>query len=169
MARRPKGSYVRNTPDWYFNNACSVGTNNPGAPGLHAVCDLFNNAQDGSNFYVYGLMTFNLGTASIRVQQIQGHAPGTGGPGAGNGPAYAVNASGGQPPGLLYIDFIAGATQPITDPYIFSTLSNIDEYILPTGPLMIIPPGYSLRLLNNAVAFGFQCWIYYVTLRDQGG
>jgi hypothetical protein len=151
---------IQNNLVWNSDNAASVGANNPGAPGTHAVCDLFNNAQDGSSLYIYALMTFNLGTESIRVQQVQGHTPGT-----SQGPSYSVNAGGGQPPGILYIDQIAGSTQPNTDPYIFGTLSNQDEYIIPAGPIMILPPGYSMRLLNNAVQFGFQCWIYYLSQR----
>jgi hypothetical protein len=164
MARKPKGSYVRTTPDWYFNHAASVGANNPGSPGTHAVVDLFNDAQDGSLLYIYELMTFNLGTESIRVQQFNGHTAG-----ASSGPTYPVNPNVGKLPGFVYIDQIAGATQPNTDPYIFGTLSNQDEYINPHGPIMIVPPGYSCRLLNNAVQFGFQFWIYYVALRDSGG
>lgn len=164
MARRPKGSYFRNTPDWFFNLAASVGANNPGSAGTNAVCDLFNDASDGSLLYIYAIESFNLGTQSIRVQQFSGHV--TGGT---SGPSYAVNPNVGKLPGTLYIAQIAGISQPNTDPYIFSVNSTSDEYINPGGPVMIVPPGYSCRLYNNAVAFGFTCWFYYVVLRDQGG
>jgi|SRR5579859_1019326 len=163
MARKPKGSYFLNTPDWFFNLTASVGANNPGASGTHAVCDLFNDAQDGSLLYIYAIESFNQGTVSIRVQQVHGHTAGT-----SDGPSYPINPNVGQLPGHLYIDQIAGFTQPNTDPYIFSVGALADEFIQPGGPAMILPPGYSCRLYNNAVAFGFTCWFYYVVLRDSG-
>lgn len=164
MARTPKGSYFRNTPDWFFNNAASVGANNPGAPGTNAVCDLFNNATDGSLLYIYAIESFNQGTESIRVQQFHGHTGGT-----SDGPAYSINPLVGTPFGHLYIDQIAGISNPVTDPYIFSVNALADEFVQPDGPAMIVPPGYSCRLYNNAVAFGFTCWFYYVVLQDGGG
>lgn len=164
MSRRPKGSYFRNTPDWFFNQAASVGANNPGAAGTNAVCDLYNDAPDGSLLYIYSIESFNQGTQSIRVQQFKGHTAG-----ASQGRSYPINPNMAQPPGTLFIDQIAGLSQPTTDPYIFSVNSTSDEFVQPGGPAMILPPGFSCRLYNNAVAFGFTCWFYYVVLRDQGG
>lgn len=163
MARTPKGSYFLNTPDWFFNRAASVGANNPGQAGSFAVTDLYNNAQDGSLLYIYAIESFNQGTESIRVQQVHGHVAG-----AQDGPAYPINPNVGTLPGHLYIDQVSNFDKPITDPYIFSVNATADEFVQPGGPCMIVPPGYSCRLANNALAWGFTCWFYYVALRDSG-
>lgn len=160
MPRKPLGVYVRDTPDWFFRNAASVGANNPGQSGLFAVIDLFNDGSAGAMLYVYKLYIQNSGTFSCRIQQIQGHANGV------SGPAYPVRIGAAQPPGTLYIDQISNIDRPNTDPYITSVNAPVVDIIEANGPIAILPPGYSLRVGNNQAAFGFIAWFYYVVLYD---
>ncbi len=163
MARRPKGSYFRNTPDWFFNRAASVGANNPGQVGLFSVTDLFNDATDGSLLYVYEVYLQNSGAFSCRIQQVQGNCGGV------TGPGYPVNFAIGSLPGSLFIGQLASIARPNTDPYISSVNTPAIDFIKPPGPVAIVPPGYSLRVANNQPQFGFIVWFYYVVMSDSGG
>lgn len=158
--RRPKGSYVRNTPDFWALDAYAVGANNPSATGKFAVTDLYNNGQAGQILHVWDLYIQNSGSESIRVQQVQGNV---GGP---NGPPWPIyfNNKGGI--GQIYYNQVASRTSPASDMYITSVNTPVIDRINPPGPVAIIPPGWSLRLINNQTDFGFIAWFYYLVMQD---
>jgi hypothetical protein len=152
-----KGSWARNSPDWLVESACSVGANNPGAVGLFACTDLFNESQSGQYLWVYAITLFNFGSGSIRVQGVQGNCGGVSGPG------YALVVGQAPAAGTLFINQVASNPRPNTDPYITSaSQSPVIDVIEPGGPIMVVPPGYSLRLVSNQTQFGFVGWLYYV-------
>lgn len=152
-----KGTWARNSPDWLVENAASVGANNPGLPGLFCCTDLFNDSAAGQYLWVYKVVVGNSGTFSIRVQQVQGNCGGV------SGPSYPVVIGSPQLPGTLFINQIASHAAPNTDPYITDASSAaLVDLIDPPGPVCVISPGFSLRLVNNQTDFGFVAWFYYV-------
>jgi hypothetical protein len=152
-----KGSWARSSPDWLVENAHSVGANNPGAVGLFACTDLYNDSQGSDYLWVYKVTIGNSGTFSIRAQQVQGNCGGVSGPG------YCVVIGQAAQAGMLFVNQLASFNRPNTDPYLTDASSAaLVDYIDPPGPVCVIPPGFSLRLVNNQTQFGFVAWFYYV-------
>ena len=151
-----KGSWARNSPDWLVENAASGGANNPGAAGLNAVTDLFNDTQSGNYLHVYEVYIQNSGAFSCRVQHVFGNCGGV------TGPCWPVVAGGAQLEGSLFINQLASIDRPNVDPYITSVNAPVVDIVKPGGPIAVLPPGFSLRVANNQTQFGFICWFYYV-------
>lgn len=152
-----KGSWARNSPDWLVEDVTSGGVNNPGAVGLFACTDLFNESEVGEYLWVYKISLVNSGTFSIRVTQVFGNCGGVSGPG--------VPVVIGQPAtaGTIFVNQLASHSIAQVEPYLTGANSSVVvEEISPPGPVAIIPPGYSLRLINNQTQFGFTCWFYWI-------
>jgi hypothetical protein len=148
--RSPLGVYVRQTPDWFVSRGAIAGgffVSSDNTTG--ASVDLFNNANDGSYLHVYRLWVHNDAEGMYAVQQLQGHGANL------FGAAFPVTIGDPTPPGQLYYDETNSGITPPTDDYppdtpILNPLMLGDESGfefqagLP-GPLMVIPPGYSMR------------------------
>src|SRR5215472_3253738 len=71
--RRPKGSYVRPSADFYILDSSSVGgiitVVSPPVPSL----DLFNNATDGTLLHVYEVIVGAQGYGPYAIVPIKGH------------------------------------------------------------------------------------------------
>ena len=163
MPRFPKGTISRIPPDWYASRAASAGCNNPSQPGSFACTDLFNDATDGSYLWVYWLYLQNSGTFSIRVYPFNGHTSGF-----QDGPGLPLNPAVASIPGHVWIGFEGSHAVPITNQYESSVNAPVIDYINPPGPLMIIPPGWSMRCINNQTDFGFVANFYWIAIKDLG-
>jgi len=146
--RRPKGSYVRATPDFFGDRAATVGGVYVVAPPDGVVFDLFNNASDGSYLYVYELWVGNEAGEAYGVTRLKGH-----------GANFLQNAvpvftDGPTLPGELYQDTIGPLFVGIPAPPGFvhsdaligdNVAGSVDIYST-VGPLCVLTPGYSLRV-----------------------
>jgi hypothetical protein len=163
MARKPKGSYFRNSPDWFASRTASAGTNNPSQTGDFAITGLYNNATDGSCLWVWWVSIQNGGAFSIRLYMFNGHTSTF-----QDGPGQPLNPTSPIIPGHVYVGFESSHAVPVTNNYITSINQPVIDFINPPGPVCIIPPGWSLRLASNQTDFGFVANFYWTALPDSG-
>jgi len=148
--RRPKGSYVRQTPDWYIQEGSCVGgiitVVSPPVPSL----DLFNNASDGTLLHVYQVIVGAQGYGPYALQTLQGHGANL----ITN--AFPVVADDARPWGQLYWDsqtaaqtWVSGSPadgQNYGSNYALDATGSTIDSLQTTGPISVLPPGYSLRV-----------------------
>jgi hypothetical protein len=168
----PKGSYIRNTPDWYSHDLCVVGGNGYSTtPGANQVACLYNNATDGSNLYVWGFVF-----ASQSIQQTCGQVyPSFTDSGAGPLNGTRINPALPTPPGQLYFGALPGALNfnqsglgdNSTAPYQFYTQNEGAVVPLELGfPLIIIPPTWSFYFGLNQDYTDLYVTFWYVPMQD---
>lgn len=163
--RRPKGTYVRSTPDW-FTDALAYGGGFYPDPGgafqSFSTFSLFNNDRQGRLLSVYFFSAFWNG-ASIILGDIY---PGSFGTYLAD--ASSVNPLIGAPPGQIFLKTtVVGGSPPnpdITQPSFFFGLGFASAGIGYGAPLAIIPVGSSLRLSNDFVSAesGITFWYNYL-------
>ncbi len=56
--RKPKGQYVRNTGDWFFERAMGGSVTTVASVGQLSTASLYNDATDGSILHVIALEVF---------------------------------------------------------------------------------------------------------------
>jgi hypothetical protein len=170
--RRPKGSYVRNTADWNIAQCASVGGAIQPSGNQGVVFDLFNNATDGSSLHVYEIFTFTGGDDIWTAYGVKGHSANfvanasaivIGNPGPWGALYYGLTPSRGSLP----FDTVISAA------YTFWDVSAIEQHTSAPGPLMVVPPGYSMRVdqpsyISGARAVLLSATFYFVALPDQG-
>jgi len=175
--RTPKGSYVRQTPDWYIHDGSSIGgivtVVSPPVPSL----DLFNNATDGTLLHVYQVIVGAQGYGPYALMTLKGHGANfiTG--------AFPVVADDALPWGQLYWD-----SQTAVQTWVSGTPANGSNYgsayaldatgstidsLQTPGPISVLPPGYSLRVWYP-INFGtgtigtLSASFRYVEIQDRG-
>lgn len=170
--RRPKGSYVRNTADWYIQQSACVGGYYNDRTHHGVIFDLYNNAQDGSSLHLYEMWLSSDGQDNSPVYPVSGHAATL----LSN--SFPIVIGHGGLPGQLYYDLIPAITIPLNTAsagaYIVADVSALWLPMQAPGPLQVIPPGYSLRFRvdwNDAIASGgsiISASYYWTVIRDQG-
>jgi hypothetical protein len=170
--RRPKGSYVRPTADFFIDRCAIGGVFYQSTAGKVPAIELFNNATDGTQLHIYKLWIQNDGGYFYIVTRQTGTMGGT------TVPVYPVIAYGGVPPGIISYADVDSFTYPIPAPFgvgAFIAGNNeagtLDDFSAP-GPICVLAPQTSLRVRwgeqgpsrpgNLAVTF------YYAALPDQG-
>jgi len=146
--RRPKGTYTRNTPDWFGDDWCSIGfaigfLNNDFNTQTWTV---YNNDLLGRSIYIYGVsLVVEQGGGLWVVSQ----------PGVVNGDEVAsgvyLNTSRATAPGLLYFhNFPFNLTNPLLN----------DDIVNPSGCVGFYTPSNNLSPnvqyvvpANNAISF----------------
>jgi hypothetical protein len=173
--RRPKGTYVRPTADWFTDRAATVGGAFDPNAVLATTLDLYNNATDGTNLHVYRLWGFNDAAGHYGVTTLKGH-----------GANFMRNASPvivGNPilPGQLYQDtippqysgFLFPFDTPFSDVLFADNEAGSQDTFAAPGPICVIPPGYSLRvysLCGSGQTHGqmMTASFYFLALPDSG-
>jgi hypothetical protein len=170
--RRPKGSYVRPTGDFFIDRAATVGGFFVPSALLNTSLDLYNNATDGSNLHVYRLWVHNDAETLYFATRVKGHGATL----MQNAVPVVVGA--GALPGQLYYDTQPqlGATfpvdTPLSDAYYFGDESGFQAGFAAPGPLAVILPGFSFRVqtaLKAAITGNLLvATFYFVALPDTG-
>jgi hypothetical protein len=170
--RKPKGSYSRNTPDWFVDNACVVAGAFSNVGTGDVAFDLFNNSNVGEYLHVYRLYVFNDAQGEWGWDAINGHA----GTFVTNG--FAVLDSGRQMPGALYQSVQTSLFS--TDTPFPPTAQGARGWVgdetgtLPDigfdAPIQIISPGNSMRVRTRISSFfgslGLSATFFYVVQRS---
>lgn len=71
-ARKPKGVYARNTPDWFVEAGAGGCALAPAVAAQFGHASLFNDDNAGRSLYVYGLYVINFGATQQDLQLVQG-------------------------------------------------------------------------------------------------
>ncbi len=163
--RRPKGVYIRNTPDWRTDALAYGGTQYPdpgGAFQTFSTISLYNNDQTGRAFQVYFISAFWDGASIILADLFYGTF------GSFAASCSPISPSMANPPGQIFLrtDVVVGNApnpNPIT-PTLYLGLGFASAGIGFSAPLVIVPQGYSLRLVNNirSAESGATFWYTYL-------
>jgi len=164
MARKPKGSYTRSTPDWFLYDLCMGGwyDNVPANP-TYAGISLFNEGQT-SDLHVYSLNYMNSGSDVMAVT-VQKSVLGS----RVNG-CFPVNPNGRTPAAGIYLDHYGAAAPPFVtqnvpaNTQVVLGTAGLPAWGTPNHPLFIIPPGWSVRLTADAQAniWGVGFWFVVI-------
>jgi hypothetical protein len=170
--RKPKGSYSRQTTDFFIDQCMIGGVVFRPANGNSGVVELFNNAVDGSALHLYKLWVQNDASGLYWVTRQTGTQGGT------PVQSYPVVSSGALLPGL--INYASAAQVDWDTPAEFVQPAYIagdneagsqDTFSAP-GPICVLVPGDSLQVFSpsiSAIAAGF-CIVtfYWAVFRDLG-
>ena len=143
MPRKPLGTYVRTTADWFLNESVTGGFNFAGGAGTqHYSISLFNQDAHGRIVLLDGVDIFAPGTITIAYQAFgvdgaitQSPQPIVSGNPLPTGLIYSYSAPSSAPPlqntnrPALMFNFPAGQLNPIP--------------VRARGPLAMLKPGYS--------------------------
>lgn len=149
MPRKPVGTQTRPTADWFAGETAMAGGLAVGAPGGGIQLALFNDAPSGQYLWIWSVSVSTAGDGPYRLDTAEGVAGSflqqgqyiMAGRGAAFGAVYVAPATelGTIPPN----SFSQGAFGNFTD-YSAATLE-----ITAPGPLCVLPPGYSLAVVNE--------------------
>ena len=164
MRRKPKGSYVRTTPDWFSDHLCMGGWyDNVAANPTYAGISLFNEGQQG-DLHVYTINYMNSGSDMMAVT-IQNTALGS-----RVNDCFPVNPNGQRPAAGIFLDHYGAAAPPfvIQNPpantQVVLGTAGLPAFGTPTHPLFIVPPGWSVRLTADAQANIWGVGFWFVVL-----
>lgn len=159
MARRPKGSYSRSTPDWFSGSMAWIGMASGSTGGTYPGAGLYNDSTLGLNLHVVGLeVGAGAGTTSINVVFTQGP------PGYNVGtPGQPVLLNKPAPPGAA---IYTNGSALFAGPHAVFWYGADPVVLMPGWPLWIVPPGYTMWLQSNAqnVYLGATAW--YLPIGD---
>lgn len=167
LFRRPRGTYVRPTPDWFSANAAAVFGFGNGGTGSDPAVLLYNNDTLGRSLFVFGFGATNDGSEVVNWSFF-------------NGPGFQLYASGNpfpidpviaQPVGQLYSGLTAAqdAAPPRSTQeglYLSSSTSiGSQNELVPVFapyPLAIVRPGWSFGAWNLHSILS--AYFYYVVM-----
>jgi len=160
VARSPKGSYFRSTPDWFWRSMATVGFASGSTGGTYPQAGLYNNATDGQLLHVMGLSMHCSGAGEgIDVSFAQGVPAFSAGR-----PGTAVKLDEIAPPGLSYFTNGVGAVPGYIIGYLGA--ANAGTFATPGWPLWIIPPGYTLWFNGDQTNTFFFATLWYLHLKE---
>jgi hypothetical protein len=170
MPRKPVGTQIRSTPDWFDGNTAMAGGIARGAPGDGIQLSLYNDAPVGQYLYLYWAGIFNDAEGGFRFaafEGLQGSLLQQGqyvmaGRAAAFGGVYFTDVP--HNPG----DFPANSTQYPGLGYLWDD-DGIWYPLNMGGPITILPPGFSFAVLNEWGGGAGQgptlaCTFYYTIL-----
>lgn len=164
-ASAPKGTLIRNAPDWFYQDMAFCGANDlndvPVNTERFSTFALFNNDTLGRDFLIYYISLSYEGADMGLVDLYKGSF------GTAYGHAYALRPSDAQPPGLSFVNSSAPpspATNPdITDPIMFLAAAFTGQQFGYGAPIFIVPAGYSMRVSNDdSSEFNSITWWYRI-------
>ena len=161
MARQPKGSYVRNTPDWFVNRLCfGSGQVNGGSGGAGLSIQLYNDTNVGEYLYLYGLWVNDSNSEQLFAQVSQGQV------GTAFQKCYSVVGGRATPAGLINTGATPAGADLINQPLTWQG-NQPTAPILSQFPLAVIPPTYGFTIYNGFSAAAIIASFWYVSLMDQ--
>lgn len=143
MARKPVGTNIRLAPDWFVTKAAwGQGQVTRTSAGFFIGIELYNNSNDGSYFYLYGLQVDEF--ASV---QLYGWVS-AGAFGTLFKACYPIVADQGQPFGVVNTTQSLTALDTINIPYTWQG-GQPTAPIMSPWPIMVIPPGWSFKIASG--------------------
>lgn len=161
MARTPKGTYARNTPDWFVDRLCfGSGQVNGGGGGAGLSIQLFNNTDIGEYLFLYGLWVNDFNNEQLFAQVNAGPI------GSPFQNCYSVVGGRPTPAGVVYTGATPAGADLIHQPLTWQG-NQPSAPILPSFPLAVIPPGYGFLIYNGFSSAAIIASFWYVRLLDQ--
>ena len=157
--RRPKGSYQRNTPDWFTDAlAYSSGQVNGGGGGAGLSVSLFNNHPQSYHFHLYGLWVND----SNNEQLFAAVLPGT--YGTQYDVAYPVTTDQAQPPGQIFTGATPAGLTLVNQPLTWQGNQPTPPILAP-WPIAVIPVNYSFVVYNGFSSAAIIASFWWVALQ----
>jgi hypothetical protein len=161
--RKPKGTYARNTPDYFYRQGYILNQPIPNAtPGI--VTYLYNSATDGSLLWVYGaLAVLNDGDPQdvltfFLVQNTLG---------------FDFTADSINPIDILSPAPPAKFYYSTSDPHLFDvnlfsiSIEAGSAGFFPPGPLYVLRPGYALQMSSGSPTTNYWLNVWFVVLQGE--
>jgi hypothetical protein len=168
--RIPRGTYVRDTLDW-FGNRVGVGAafdsvHSP--PFYFSLFSLYNNSNAGESLYVYNILANFPGGDFFLVDFAQG----TSNLGSFFGNCTSNSTVGAQPPGQVYLEHLVPGDPNEINPFITSPIMCLPTTLAVGGATLggqyfEITPGWAIRLSNTFTTNDNSCTFVFV--HTQGG
>lgn len=171
---RKKRNMVRTAalPDFYNDSFATGGCDDSEYTTGRIIFDnicLYNNATDGSLFYVYGLTIAEDSGYAARIGQIQGSI------GTLQQNCQAVRFTLANPPGQIFLDAHHYASTPsFNDPglpagaiqlSVVGVGTSAALFLCAPYPLWIVDPGYSLIVHNIAPCQNFAAGFWFLVAK----
>jgi len=155
--RNPKGTYTRDTGDWFVDKLQSAYVDIGALGGLFSIASLFNNSNTAENLYVYGLYSWLKDPLQYGVLQFSLGQQGSP-PAQGTNPIGSINPLVSGLVTFTYtndsaaqqIGVIGGGNLPMT---IFSRF-----------PLAIVPSGSALSIRSSGGTVTHVAGFWWVAL-----
>jgi hypothetical protein len=149
--RRPRGTYARNTADWFSDKLCYGAWYSDFAVGSYPYqsIGLYNNSSTGDKFYIWAI-SLAMDGANVAAGVI---LKGTIGAQVAN--CFYIDALQGQSDGLIYLQTngpnappSAGRAVPANTQFLIGTSFGAPAF-QPNIPICILNPGYSCNLQSD--------------------
>jgi len=157
--RNPKGTYVRNTPDWFIDKLQSGYVDIGAIGGSFSIGSLFNNSSQGETLFVYGLYSWILDPANYGILQFslgqQGSEPAQG--------TNPIQAAAPIDAGIVTFTYTNDASA--------SQIGCIGGGNIPgdrhtSHPQAIVPPGYALSIRSSGGSVRHVVGFWWVALKS---
>lgn len=163
--RRPRGTYVRNTGDWFSANLCSgAWYDDTTGAATYLWVGLFNDTTDGRSLYVYSISAAMDGANVMAGVVVQGTR------GAQVAACVNVNPSKGAPPGKIYSQRTGPAAPPSIGQAVPAGMAFLigtsfgSPQFTPSHAICILPPGYSCFVVSDFQTIDGGASFWYVPL-----
>lgn len=161
MPRKPFGTYARSTPDWYAAQSAWGSAQAASQPGVGCSCSLYNDANDGSVLWVYGLRCDVSPSLQLFCLSVRGVVGSLWLPGF---PLVAGNAT---PYGSTYAGATPGFADLITVPLTWEQTNGESAPFFPGQPFAALPPGFSLCVYTAAVQAALLANFWWTVIPSQ--
>lgn len=146
MPRKPVGTQVRPTPDWYAQQAgMSMGAAEPGGGGGLSV-SLYNDAEQGEYLWIYYLRADIDPDQELYAQSYEGVT------GSLYQGGYPLIAGRPTPRGSVYTGGTPAGADLVTQPLSWQQTNGFSEAFETGSPMIGLPPGYSFCVYNGFAA-----------------
>jgi len=169
MPQKPVGTRVLSTPDWFAGQTATAGGLARAAAATGVQISLYNDAPAGQYLWVWWVSVYNDAEGPYRFDEFEG----AGGSFLQQG--VYVMAGRGAAFGQTYVDAAAGLGPVVPNSSQYPSAgyagdeAGTDTCYRSPGPVKVLPPGYSLAVINewgggvgNGATLGV--WFYYSIL-----
>jgi hypothetical protein len=170
-SRRPKGTYVRPTMDWFISSSAYIGGLASGDFHSNApFMSLYNNDTNGGYLYVYRAIISSNEFTQVYIDQQQGFTvPYDPAPATATPTPFPLNPLNASPPGLLAIGNWLPTLRPATAPtQLEAPGQGIVFSVDSSAPIWIIPATWTLNVYTISSDDEITATFWYTYLRDQG-
>lgn len=159
----PKGIRTRATPDWFAQFMSMGGHGVPINSGLndYQQISLYNDSNIGALLFVWGISSVASNNDYFDVATIQGTI------GTLQRGCQRINPSLGAPPGQIYYSNDPSNPIPITPTSFYCEFDPAN--LSGSGPLYIVPPGYSLVFVGPQKDAEMMINLWYMPMIDVKG
>ena len=166
--RKPKGTYVRSTPDWFVGSLAIAGINTGTLLTNYSAAALYNNDSLSRYFYVYRMLVTAFTSGYLYAQVFNRNI------GVNPIPAQPLDPTKANPPGVATAIFAALDPALTTAPFqiefdgVLNTMAASVLQIADNFPIFIVPPGWELEVWAGAAQITMNAVWWYTYTADQG-